>query len=75
MNSLTARYVCKNCYLISEPATDSVSPRKGEFPGLLGLVNAYVNSLNVDVATKCDIRRYLNLIKERASGMIAFIVL
>ena len=46
---------------------------KGEFPGLLGVVNAYVNSLNVDVATKCDIRKYLNLIKERASGTTGFI--
>jgi glutamate--cysteine ligase catalytic subunit len=49
--------------------TDGRLTRKGEFPGLLGLVNAYVNSLNVDVATKCDIRKYLNLIKDRASGM------
>lgn len=38
------------------------------FPGLLGLVNAYLNSLNVDVATKCELRRYLDLIKFRASG-------
>lgn len=41
---------------------------KGAFPGLLGVVNAYLNSLNVDVATKCDLRRYLDLIKWRARG-------
>jgi len=41
---------------------------KGSFPGLMGVVNAYLNSLNVDVATKCDLRRYLDLIKWRARG-------
>ena len=40
----------------------------GAFPGLMGVVNAYLNSLNVDVATKCDLRRYLDLIKWRARG-------
>ncbi|WVN90808.1 uncharacterized protein L203_106051 [Cryptococcus depauperatus CBS 7841] len=38
------------------------------FAGLLGVVNAYLNSLNVDVATKCELRRYLDLIKYRAKG-------
>ncbi len=38
------------------------------FPGLMGVVNAYLNSLNVDVCTKCEIRRYLDLIKYRARG-------
>ena len=39
------------------------------FPGLMGVVNAYLNSLNVDVCTKCDLRKYLDLIKYRAKGM------
>lgn len=39
------------------------------FPGLMGVVNAYLNSLNVDVATKCELRRYLDLIKHRAKGI------
>lgn len=38
------------------------------FPGLLGVVNAYLNSLNVDVVTKCELRRYLDLVKWRARG-------
>ncbi|WWD18775.1 hypothetical protein CI109_103230 [Kwoniella shandongensis] len=42
----------------------------GSFPGLMGVVNAYLNSLNVDVCTKCDIRRYLDLIKYRAKGQL-----
>ncbi|WWC96482.1 hypothetical protein V866_003350 [Kwoniella sp. B9012] len=40
------------------------------FPGLMGLVNAYLNSLNVDVCTKCELRRYLDLIKYRAKGQL-----
>ncbi|KAJ9102541.1 hypothetical protein QFC21_002942 [Naganishia friedmannii] len=53
-----------------EMTLDELINGKAEFPGLLGVVNAYVNSLNVDVATKCDIRKYLNLIKERAAGKL-----
>lgn len=42
---------------------------KGEgFPGLLGVVNAYLNTLNVDFASKKRMRTYLNLIKWRADG-------
>ncbi|OCF35018.1 glutamate-cysteine ligase catalytic subunit [Kwoniella heveanensis BCC8398] len=40
------------------------------FPGLMGVVNAYLNSLNVDVITKCELRRYLDLIKYRAKGQL-----
>lgn len=38
------------------------------FPGLLGLVNLYLNSLNMDVSTKCQLRKYLDLVKRRAKG-------
>ncbi|WOO83378.1 Glutamate--cysteine ligase [Vanrija pseudolonga] len=47
---------------------DEVINGRGEFPGLLGVVNAYINSINADVQTKCEIRRYLDLIKLRAKG-------
>jgi len=40
------------------------------FPGLLGVVNAYLNSLNVDIVTKCELRRYLDLVKKRAQGTL-----
>jgi glutamate--cysteine ligase catalytic subunit len=44
---------------------------KGEsFPGLLGVVNAYLNTLNVEFAAKKRIRSYLNLIKWRADGRL-----
>lgn len=45
-----------------------INGRGDSFPGLMGVVNAYLNSLNVDVNTKCELRRYLNLIKHRAKG-------
>ena len=45
-----------------------INGRGEDFPGLMGVVNAYLNSLNVDVCTKCELRRYLDLIKWRAKG-------
>jgi glutamate--cysteine ligase catalytic subunit len=44
------------------------SRSQDSFPGLMGVVNAYVNSLNVDHVTRCEIRKYLDLIKHRAQG-------
>lgn len=40
----------------------------GAFPGVLPLVESYLNSVNVDVETRCEIARYLELIRKRASG-------
>jgi glutamate--cysteine ligase catalytic subunit len=52
-----------------EMTLDEIINGRGEsFPGLMGLVNAYLNGLNVDVGTKCELRRYLDLIKYRAKG-------
>ena len=45
-----------------------INGRPEGFPGLMGVVNAYLNSLNVDIGTKCELRRYLDLIKHRAKG-------
>lgn len=41
-----------------------------EFPGLIPVVEAYLDSMNVDVATRCELQRYLNLIRDRASGKL-----
>ena len=38
------------------------------FPGLIPLVESYLNSVNVDVETRCELARYLDLIRKRASG-------
>ena len=40
------------------------------FPGLVPLVESYLNSVNIDVETRCEIARYLELIKKRASGQL-----
>ena len=40
------------------------------FPGLIPLVENYLNSVNVDVETRCELARYLNLIQKRASGKL-----
>lgn len=40
------------------------------FPGLIPLVESYLNSVNVDVETRCELARYLELIRKRASGQL-----
>jgi hypothetical protein len=44
-----------------------------QFPGLLGLVQSYINSLNVDLETKCALDRYLDLVRRRANGELEII--
>lgn len=38
------------------------------FPGLIPLVERYLSSINVDVEIRCEMARYLNLIRRRATG-------
>lgn len=40
----------------------------GEFPGLIPIVESYLDSVNVDVETRCQLATYLELISKRASG-------
>ncbi|BDD61032.1 Zn finger-containing GTPase- Activating Protein for ARF [Monascus purpureus] len=40
------------------------------FPGLIPLVQSYLNSVNVDVETRCALERYLALIRKRADGTL-----
>lgn len=42
----------------------------GGFPGLIPLVESYLNSVNVDVETRCALARYLDLIRKRADGTL-----
>jgi glutamate--cysteine ligase catalytic subunit len=44
------------------------SHTEGGFPGLIPLVENYLNSMNVDVETRCELARYLDLIRKRADG-------
>lgn len=45
-------------------------PNGTGFPGLIPLVESYLNSMNVDVETRCELARYLDLIRKRASGQL-----
>jgi len=38
------------------------------FPGLISLIESYLNSINVDVETRCELARYLDLIRKRSKG-------
>ncbi|KAF3912588.1 hypothetical protein ABW21_db0208503 [Orbilia brochopaga] len=38
------------------------------FPGLISLIESYLNSVNVDVETRCELARYLDLIRKRSNG-------
>lgn len=42
------------------------------FPGLIPILNCYLENMEVDVDTRCSILNYLKLIKKRASGMESF---
>lgn len=42
----------------------------GEFPGLIPIVESYLDSVNVDVETRCELATYLSLISKRASGQL-----
>jgi len=42
----------------------------GGFPGLIPLVESYLNSLNVDVETRCELEAYADLIRKRADGRL-----
>lgn len=46
-------------------------PESGNnFPGLIPLVASYLDSVNIDVQTRCDLDAYLKLIRERADGTL-----
>ena len=47
---------------------DSADQAQESFPGLIPLVESYLDSVNVDVETRCELARYLDLISKRAKG-------
>ncbi|PWN53196.1 GCS-domain-containing protein [Violaceomyces palustris] len=54
-----------------EMSMDEIINGKGdEFPGLLGLVRNYLDSLNIDVETRCTMGLYLDLVGSRANGSL-----
>ncbi|KAF4122660.1 glutamate--cysteine ligase catalytic subunit, partial [Geosmithia morbida] len=50
--------------IINGPSPSSSS----SFPGLIPIVESYLDSVNVDVETRCQLATYLDLIGRRASG-------
>ncbi|KAG8761065.1 hypothetical protein FRC14_007846 [Serendipita sp. 396] len=54
-----------------EMTIDEIFNGKGsDFPGLLGVVNEYLRTLDVEYAKKLALRKYLNLVKQRANGTL-----
>jgi glutamate--cysteine ligase catalytic subunit len=54
---------------INEVINGQTSSADGNgFPGLIPLVESYLDSMNVDVETRCDLATYLDLIRKRANG-------
>ncbi|XP_019786990.1 glutamate--cysteine ligase catalytic subunit [Globicephala melas] len=45
-----------------------INGKEGMFPGLIPILNSYLENMEVDVDTRCSILNYLKLIKKRASG-------
>jgi glutamate--cysteine ligase catalytic subunit len=45
-------------------------PPENNFPGLIPLVESYLDSMNIDVVTRCELASYLELIKKRADGRL-----
>ena len=39
------------------------------FPGLVRLIEKYLDGMNVDITTRCEIGKYLGLVSQRASGI------
>lgn len=52
----------------TESNGEPTSPSDPPFPGLIPLVESYLDSMNVDVQTRCQLSTYLDLIRKRASG-------
>lgn len=57
---------CEGCELWT---INEIINGKGNFPGLVGLINQYLASMEVDTDTHCSIQQYLKLIQRRASGL------
>ncbi|EZF31697.1 glutamate-cysteine ligase [Trichophyton interdigitale MR816] len=49
---------------------DIINGSPDGFPGLIPLVESYLDSLNVDVETRCALAKYLDLIRRRADGSL-----
>ncbi|XP_066138172.1 glutamate--cysteine ligase [Euwallacea fornicatus] len=59
----------KECDLVGlMTVNEIVNGKAGDFPGLIPLINSYLNGMDVDADTHCTIQQYLKFIQKRASG-------
>ncbi|XP_069462231.1 glutamate--cysteine ligase catalytic subunit [Ambystoma mexicanum] len=56
----------EECVLMS--IDEIINGKEGVVPGLIPILNSYLENMEVDVDTRCTILNYLKLIKKRASG-------
>lgn len=52
----------------SSASGDTSTTSESTFIGLIPLINNYLDSLNVDIETRCELNLYLDLVSKRASG-------
>ncbi|TAQ83902.1 hypothetical protein B7494_g7783 [Chlorociboria aeruginascens] len=55
---------------INEIMNGGKSGSGNDFPGLIPLVESYLDSVNIDVQTRCELAYYLDLIRKRADGSL-----
>lgn len=55
---------------IDEIMNGSKADSENDFPGLIPIVESYLDSMNVDVETRCELASYLKLIRHRADGTL-----
>jgi glutamate--cysteine ligase catalytic subunit len=55
---------------IDEIMNGSKADSENKFPGLIPLVESYLDSMNIDVQTRCELAAYLDLIRKRANGSL-----
>jgi glutamate--cysteine ligase catalytic subunit len=53
---------------LDKPSAAAAEDEENDFPGLIPIVEAYLDSMNIDVNTRCELATYLDLIRKRASG-------
>jgi glutamate--cysteine ligase catalytic subunit len=68
--TVSASTSATNSDTLVEGVVDDDDDDATAFPGLIPLVEGYLDSVNVDIATRCELGTYLDLIKKRASGQL-----
>lgn len=58
------------CQFTIDEIINGTTDSPDEFPGLVTLVYNYLDSLNVDVETSCQLALYLDLVSARANGSL-----